>query len=284
MIMKEIKYLVAAGFLAAFSTAALAQDQVVTVTNVVTVLVTNVITVTNVVTSAPAQTPTPAATPAPAAPVKHSWNSSVSAGLTLVRGNTDTTLFSADFLTEKKQPTDEYSLGAGLAYGTQNGLDTANMYKAFGQWNHLFSDRFYSYVRADGLRDLISDVDYRFNLGPGAGYYLVKNTNTFLATEVGAGYENEHLGGAYDSFATVRFAERFEHKFSDRARLWQTVEVLPQVDKFDNYLVNFEIGMEAAVSKSVSLKVCLDDNYANRPAADRLKNDAKIVAGVSYKF
>jgi putative salt-induced outer membrane protein YdiY len=82
----------------------------------------------------------------------------------------------------------------------------------------------------------------------------------------------------------VRFAERFEHKFSARARLWQTVEVLPQVDQFDNYLVNFEIGMEAALSKSFSLKTVLDDNFANRPAANRLKNDAKIVAGISYKF
>ena len=70
----------------------------------------------------------------------------------------------------------------------------------------------------------------------------------------------------------------------DRARLWQSVELLPQVDKFNNYVVNFEIGVEAAVSKSFSLKTYLDDTYVNIPAAGRKQNDAKLVAGISYKF
>jgi putative salt-induced outer membrane protein YdiY len=100
----------------------------------------------------------------------------------------------------------------------------------------------------------------------------------------GVGYEVQRLGGQDESFATVRLAEDFEHKFNDRARLWQKVELLPQVDKFDNYLVNFEIGVETAITKSFSLKTSLLDTYANRPAPGRQKNDAKIVAGVVYKF
>ena len=276
--MRKIKnIIVGAGILAVFSTVASAQTQVVTVTNVVTVLVTNIVTLTNMVVTAPV----PASAPPPAAPV---WKSSVSAGITLTRGNSDTMLFTADFLTEKKQPTDEYSLGAGIAYGNQNSQETVNNYKAFGQWNHLFSDRLYSYVRAEALRDIIADLDYRFTVGPGAGYYFIKTTNTFLATEAGFGYENQHLGSQYESFAALRLAERFEHKFNGRARVWQNVEFLPQVDKFDNYVVNFEIGVEAAISRSFSLKTCFDDTFNNRPAANRFKNDAKIVAGVSYKF
>ena len=96
--------------------------------------------------------------------------------------------------------------------------------------------------------------------------------------------EAQHLGGLYDSFATVRLAERFEHKFNGVARLWQNVEILPQVDEFDNYIVNFEIGIEAAISKRFSLKTYLQDSYQNQPAADRQKNDLKIISGISYKF
>jgi putative salt-induced outer membrane protein len=270
---------------------------VTSVTNVVTVLVTNVVTITNVVVAVPASAPA-----APVAPAKIEWKSAVSAGLTLTRGNSQSMLFTADILTEKKAKENEYSFGAGLSYGNQSSpqnlpapftgtintsKDTVNTYSAFGQWNHLFTDAFFGYVRADVLRDTISSIDYRFNLGPGVGYYLIKKANTTLAFEAGAGYEYEHLlnsTSAYQSFATVRLAERFEHKFNDRARLWQKVELVPQVDKLDNYVVNFEIGVEAAVSKSFSLKTYLDDTYDNRPATGRQKNDAKIVAGVSYKF
>ncbi len=215
---------------------------------------------------------------------KYPWESSVSAGLTLTRGNSQTMLFTVDYLTAKKTPDNEYLFGIGGAYGNQNSKDTVNNYKAFAQWNHLFSERLYGYLRADALRDRIADLDYRLNFGPGVGYYLIKDTNTFLAAEAGAGFEFQRLGGKDDSFATVRLAERFEHKFNDHARLWQNVEFLPQVDKFDNCVVNFEIGIEAALTKSFALKTYLDDTYANRPAAGRQKNDAKIVAAVSYKF
>ena len=215
---------------------------------------------------------------------KYPWESSVSAGLTMTRGNTSTTLFTADFLTKRKTPTDEYMFFLGGSYGEQNSTDTVNNYKASAQWNHFFTGRFYGYLRAEGLRDYIADLDYRLTIGPGLGYYLIKDTNTTLAAEAGVNFEAQRLGGTDQNFATVRLAERFEHKFNDRARLWQNVEIFPQVDKLENYVVNFQIGMEASISKSFSLKTYLDDSYANRPALGRKKNDVKLVAGVSYKF
>lgn len=215
---------------------------------------------------------------------QYPWQSSASAGLTLTRGNSQTLLFTADVQTQKKMPENEFLLGLGGAYGDQDSKETVNNYKAFGQWNHLFTERLFGYVRADALRDIIADLDYRLTIGPGAGYYLIKETNTTLAVEAGAAFEAQKLGGKDDSFATVRVAERFEHKFSDKARVWQSVEFLPQVDKLDNYLVNFEIGLEASLTKAFSLKTYLDDTYQNRPASGKLKNDLKLVAAVAYKF
>ena len=225
-----------------------------------------------------------ASAPALTSEIKYPWESSVSAGLSLTRGNSHTLLFSAEVLTQKKTPVNEYLLGASGAYGTQDSSDTVNNYKAFGQWNHLFSEKLYSYVRADGLSDQIADLDYRLTVGPGVGYYFIKNTNTFLATEAGANFETQKLGGKEDTFATVRLAERFEHKFGKGARVWESVEYLPQVDDFGNYVVNFEIGVEAALTKSFSLKTYLDDNYQNRPAPSKEKNDVRLMAAVAYKF
>jgi putative salt-induced outer membrane protein len=134
------------------------------------------------------------------------------------------------------------------------------------------------------MRDVIADLDYRINIGPGAGYYFLKATNTTLAGEIGGGYQDEHLGGEYNSYGTIRLAEKFEHKFSDTARLFQSAEILPQADKFQNYVVNFEIGMEASITKTFSLKTTLDDSYQSEPAAGRYRNDLKLISGVSYKF
>ena len=271
----------AAGILAAFALNAAAQPTTVLVTNYVTVIVTNVVVVTNIV--APATPPPPV--PAPVAVVKPKWESAVSAGLTLTRGNSQSTLFTADFLTQKKTPFNEYQIGLAGAYSEQSSQETVNQYKVFGQWNHLFTERFFGYVRADGLRDIIADIDYRATVGPGVGYYLLKEKNTTLAFEGGGAFEVQKLdNGSDDTFMTMRAAERFEHKFNDSVRLWQNVEILPQVDRWDNYVVNFEIGVEAMLTKSFSMKTFLDDTYNNRPAPGKLKNDAKIVAAIGYKF
>ena len=286
MKIKPKKYFWAAGILAASLLNSTAQPAVVTVTNYVTVVVTNVVTVTNIVPPAPPAAAVAAAVPpASAMAPKHPWQNSVSAGLSLTRGNSDTMLFTADFLTQRKTPIDEYKIGLGVAYGDQKSKETENNYKAVAQWNHLFTDRFFNYLRTDGLRDIIADVDYRLTIGPGVGYYLLKQTNTTLAVEGGGAFEAQRLDNQADqTFATLRLAERFEHKVNDHVRLWQNVEILPQVDKFDNYVINFQIGVEAALSKSFSLKTYLDDSYNNRPSSGKQKNDAKIVAALGYKF
>ena len=112
--MKTIRNLiVAVGILTAIGLTATAQTNVVTETNVVTVLVTNVVTVTNVVASVPAPAPAPVAVDL----VKqYPWESSLSAGLTLTRGNSHTLLYSGDLQTAKKTPDNEYSLGLAGAY------------------------------------------------------------------------------------------------------------------------------------------------------------------------
>lgn len=288
--MKSIRTIVlAAAFLAAGALTSSAQTNIMTVTNVVMVMVTNVVTVTNIVAAPPVAAPvaSPIAETAtkvvPAEP-KYPWESSATAGLTLTRGNSHTLLYTAGLASAKKTPKNEYLLGLNGAYGSQDSKDNVNNYGGFAQWNHLFTERFYGYLRVDALRDIIADLDYRVNFGPGIGYYLIKGTNTTLGVEAGGGMQYEHLGGDYNSYGTVRFAENFEHKFSDRARLWEKAEILPQVDKFQNYVVNFEIGIEASISKSLSLKTFLDDTYQSEPAAGHYRNDIKIVSGLSYKF
>ena len=257
-----------------------AQTNVVTLTNYVTVSVTNVVTVTNVVPPTAAT----AATNAMASVKKSPWESSISAGLTMTRGNSHTLLYSGTFQTKRKTTENELLIGANGAYGSQNSEDTVNNYGGYTQWNHLFTERIYSYLRVEALRDVIADLDYRFNIGPGAGYYLLKSTNTTLSVEAGIGMQYEHLGGNYSSFGTMRGAENFEHKFNDHARLWEKAEILPQLDKIENYVVNFEIGLETTITKTLALKTYIDDTYQSQPASGRYRNDIKFVTAAVYKF
>jgi hypothetical protein len=73
---------------------------------------------TNATTTSTNQTSTNAAPAQPkvVAPL-YPWKSSIAFGLTLARGNTDTTLASATFGTEKKWPNNDLMFGADGLYG-----------------------------------------------------------------------------------------------------------------------------------------------------------------------
>jgi len=238
-------------------------------------------------TGALAQTP-PVATPPP----PPQWQSSASLGLTLTRGNSDTTTLAAAATTEKKWDANDIMLGVDGLYGktkppgASSSVKNAEALHGFGQYNRLFTERLYGYARVDGLHDGIADIKYRLTFSPGLGYYFIKEKTVDLSGEVGPGVVNEHIGTQYKTFATLRVGEKFHWAFSDRARLWQTAEWLPQVDYLKNYIVNLEIGVEADLTKDkkLTLKTYMDDTYNNVPAANRKKNDVKLVTAIGYKF
>lgn len=220
------------------------------------------------------------------------WKSSVSFGLTIARGNTDTILDSATAFTEKKWLQNDLMFGADGLYGEtklpnkSTETETAEIIHGFSQYNRSFGIDCYGYGRIDGFHDGIADIKYRLTLAPGLGCYFVTNKTMNFRVETGPGYIKEQLDGATESFATLRLAEKFNYAFSPHAKAWESVEILPQVNEFDNYIVNAETGVEAGLTKGnrLSLRTVMQDSYNNVPAAGRLKNDLKLIASLAYKF
>lgn len=221
----------------------------------------------------------------PVEPEKKSpWDCSVTLGATVTRGNSKTLLFNANILALRKWTQNELSLGADGSYGESDDVKNLEQIHGFAQYNRLFTDRFYGYARVDALHDAVADVDYRVTVGPGVGYYFIKNEKTRLSAEAGPSMVLEKQGGKEKQYLAARIAERLEQKLNDKARVWQSLEFLPEVDKFDNYIINAEAGIEADLTKKFSLRTLVQDTYHNQPAAGRKANDIKIISGISYKF
>ena len=223
------------------------------------------------------------AAPADAPPPK--WSGSASAGLTLTSGNSDTLLFTAKALASRKfDVRNELDLGADATYGEQEDIKNNESIHGFAQYNRLFTDKWFGYLRLDALHDDIADVDYRITFGPGVGYYFIKNERTLLRAETGPAVVFEKQGGEDNTYLTLRLAERFEHKLTDTAKIWQALEILPEVGEWDNYIVNAEAGIDVAINSKWSLKAYVQDTYDNEPAEGRLKNDVKLVTALGYTF
>lgn len=231
---------------------------------------------------------------------KPKWETAAGLGVTLTSGNGESVAVMGNVLTQYKAEKNEISAGANAGYGEARPQKTApgpdpdmeknsDFLRGFVQYNRLFSERLYGYARADAIHDDISDVNYRLTLSPGAGYYFFKKPEFTLGVEVGPGYVFEEVGGDKNDYASLRLAERLEWKFSKTARLWQRIELLPEVTDFNNFLATFELGVGAALTQKLELTVVLTDNYDNQPGVyawgeEYEKNDLKLTAGLNYKF
>jgi putative salt-induced outer membrane protein YdiY len=225
------------------------------------------------------------------------WESTAGIGLSVSAGNTENLLFSANLGTQRSWEQNELRFGLTGGYGESRvdvtDPDTGEVrrrtdkntdfVRGFGQYNRFVSERFFWYGRADAVHDDIANIMYRVTLSPGAGYYFIRNPRTTLSGEVGPGYVFEKTDET-DDYMTIRFSERFEHRLSDRARVWQFAEYLPQVDDLDNFIINAEIGVEADLTRSLSLRVVAQNTYDNEPSSGLENNDFRLIAGLNYRF
>jgi putative salt-induced outer membrane protein YdiY len=228
--------------------------------------------------------PTEVADAAAAAPPPPKWETTAGIGATVTDGNSETLLFTVNGQTLRKWNQSEFSAGVDGGYGEDDGERNVGYVKGFMQYNYLFTDRWYAFGRVDILHDSVADIRYRVPISVGVGYYFIKNDRTTLSAEVGPGYVFEKVGNDTRDFATIRFAEKFTHKFSDRARIWQSFEYQPDIGDWGDYFLTGEIGVGADITPHIELRVVFQDWYVSNPAPDRESNDLKLIGGVNYKF
>jgi putative salt-induced outer membrane protein YdiY len=219
------------------------------------------------------------------------WHGDGAIGLSLARGNANTFLLSGSATAENIWEQNHLKLGADGQYGLNNWGQTnqtqsTEAIHGFIDYKHLFTERFYGSARIDGYHDDIASLQYRVVVGPAAGYYFIKSDASKLSGEIGPSFIKERLGHEDRSYVTLRVSERGEHTLNKAktAKVWEEVDYLPQVDDFSNYLLNSEVGVEAALNGHLSLRVCADDMFNSKPAAGRKENDILLVSSLVYKY
>ncbi len=213
------------------------------------------------------------------------WDHSVAFGLTLATGNSDVFLVNASYFADRRGTENEISLGLDVNYGQESGQRSAESYNSYFQYNRLLTtDRFFAYMRTSFMRDVIAELDYRIGTGPGFGFYVIHDDNQSLSVEIGGSYIVEKQGFFKDNYASARLGQKYQKQFNERVRLWQAVEILPQIDDLNNFYMFAEIGVEAQFTDSISFRVRLQDIYDNTPFIGRKSNDLRLITGLSYYF
>ena len=210
------------------------------------------------------------------------WSGSVDLGGTYLQGNSDVLHLYGGIEAISRGIDDEWLLGLKGAYGKSNGIKNTEWIRAYSQYTKEIADPYYYGLFTGFLHDEIADLRYRFTINPLFGMYVFKNDRSSLAVEAGPALVIEEQRGISDTYFSLRFAERFEYKLSDRTRFWQSLEYMPEVSDFGNYILIGEAGIETLLSRNISLKTFVQNRYDNQPAPGIGRNDFGFFLALSF--
>ena len=105
-----------------------------------------------------------------------------------------------------------------------------------------------------------------------------------MSLDAGPAYIWEDVAGVTDDYVAMRFGQRLEHAFSETANAWQSAEYIPKADDFEDFLLNLEVGAEAALSSRLNLRVVLQNKHDSTPGESLKKNDLVLIGGLSLSF
>ncbi len=211
----------------------------------------------------------------------------------LNKGNTDSMTANTALITTSERDAMEYRFSIEGSYGenttteddgTENTEKTAQNAKATANIKRTFG-RPYVYSDNSIFHDKIGGIDYRVIAGLGGGTHVIDNGKDKLGLEAGLAYIFEKFeSGADNDSKTVRAALRYDHAFSETATWWASVECLPNIDDFGDYLLNGEIGTETVLNGTLNLRLVAQDRYDSTPPDDLDRNDLSVIAALVYKL
>ena len=210
-------------------------------------------------------------------------------GMSLTDGNSETIRLNFGFLAEGEKNTfGSYRSGAAVNYGKSvvdghSETDVENS-TVFAIARRMIDSSLFGYVDTKLERDIIAKLSYRISAGPGLGSYLWKNKQSIFSVELGPSYIWEKTEGERGEYFSLHTAQRLDIHLSDIAKLWESMEYLPDISEFSNYRFNSEIGLETLISSRISLRLSVENKYTSQPGLEVDPDDLSVTCGFSIQL
>jgi putative salt-induced outer membrane protein YdiY len=231
--------------------------------------------------SASAQVPT--APPAPAGP----WTGSISAGVALTGGNTDTSSVNASYdLTYDPKTKNVVKSDALFLRAKKDGDLTVNRFGLNARDQYTLAPRVFTYGQLQYLRDTFKAIDYLIAPTGGIGYKVLDSSRTAFTVDGGAGgvwEKNPGLDVKTSGAATA--SERLTRKLSDTATFDEQIAGLWKTADLGDALYTVGTSLAAGVTSKTQLKIELLDTYKGKPPTPATKrNDVALIFSLGYKL
>lgn len=216
------------------------------------------------------------------------WDGSVEAGINGSDGNSKNMNVRAEAKAKRETKAMVTAAYLKYLYSTDDGETSKHRAEAElrNDWN--FGESPWGiFALARGEYDEFQSWKYRTSAFAGPFYKLIDDEKTKLKLRAGVGLTKEYGKQARNEIipeADLGFD--FEHKLTDRQRLFWTFDYYPSLADFSEFRIDTKAGWEIMLDPDANLffKVGVEDRYNSEPGAGKKKNDLDYFATIGWRF
>ncbi len=217
------------------------------------------------------------------------WTGSVDAGLSLARGNAETTNY--NLATEAARITSRDKISAHFsslfAKNKTNGKSqtTANAKRGGIRYDLNLSSRTFAFGFTELESDQFQRLDIRVVLGGGLGRHVMKTERTALDLFGGGAFNKEVFAtGPRRSSGELLTGEEFSYQLANRTFFKERAVLYPNLSQVGEYRLTFDSSVITNLNRWLAWHLTLSDRYLSNPLPGTKKNDLLLTTGIRVSF
>ena len=214
------------------------------------------------------------------------WKGSLGLAYLATSGNTDTSTFGLDFNLDREPGPWGLEVVGQFNRADDSGVTTAERYFLAGRALRSLGKRWDVFAGLSFEKDQFAGLDLRSLVGAGLVYKALLGPTHNLSFDFGLTWTDEdriepepdvdYIGGMAGL--------AYEWKISDTASFTQRLVYFPNFDDSDDWRVDSDTGIQAAISKWLALRFGYELRYRNEPIGDAEDTDTTTKFSVVLNF
>jgi len=201
--------------------------------------------------------------------LRRKWSYEAALDVTGKTGNSEQFGTAFNFRATLKGPTDTLQFFTGYDRQEQDGVKSADQFKAGIDYQNNFSGKTSWYVRDEGGFDRIKDIDLYNTAAVGLGYDFVKKPKQLVTGRAGVAYRYENYGNpAHEDLSTLGLdiGLNIEWEFTN-SKLVDRMSYVPSFEDFSNYRFTNEFFYEIPLADPAwKLRLGVANDYTSKPS------------------
>lgn len=229
-------------------------------------------------------------------PFSQNWAGGAALGLTLARGNSQTTNLTTSFTLSRKTLRDLIALSESSVYSTSTPANTVTADAIIGGalYHRNLTDNLFAFVSADFVHDQLQGLNLRQIYSAGLGWSLINRPDTTLDVEAGLNYTRESYSGTATlspglsvkrNLIAATTGEDFTHQFSKVTSVDEHFFFYPDLSNPGQYRFTLSADANTKINGWLSWQISVNDLYASNPPIPGTKsNDVILSTGLAVTF